>query len=187
MALLPTVHVDSLVNPGEVEIIRRLLAESRQGEEEETPSVGVISLYAAQARTLARSLTDPNIQISTVDAFQGSEKDAIILSTVRSKAIGFSADPKRLNVAITRAKGQCVIVGNRVLLEANPLWHRILAYIRENGSVIEYCVCEKQASVIKEQGRLTPAALRLPPHRHPPRGNTSSPAAPPWAGCSASR
>ena len=117
MALLPTVHVDSLVNPGEVEIIRRLLAESRQGEEEETPSVGVISLYAAQARTLARSLTDPNIQISTVDAFQGSEKDAIILSTVRSKAIGFSADPKRLNVAITRAKGQCVIVGNRVLLE----------------------------------------------------------------------
>lgn len=40
MALLPTVHVDSLVNPGEVEIIRRLLAESRQGEEEETPSGG---------------------------------------------------------------------------------------------------------------------------------------------------
>ena len=148
MTLLSDCDVDSLVNLGEVEIIRRLLAETRQTDED-APSVGVISLYAAQARTLARSLSDPAIQISTVDAFQGSEKDAIVLSTVRSKAIGFSADPKRLNVAITRAKGQFIVVGNRVLLETNPLWRRILAYIRENGRVIEFRVCETTSVSIK--------------------------------------
>ena len=124
---------DSFVNPGEVTVMYRLVNEVLPSE----ASIGVISLYSAQCRALAHCITNPRVQIATVDAFQGSEKDLILLSTVRSRSIGFSADPKRLNVAITRARGQLVIVGNRLLLESNSLWKQILQYVEE----LTFCVC----------------------------------------------
>jgi DNA polymerase alpha-associated DNA helicase A len=55
----------------------------------------------------------PNIEISTVDGFQGRENDVIIISLVRSNPkfnIGFLTDYKRLNVAVTRARKLLVIV-----------------------------------------------------------------------------
>lgn len=105
---------------------------------EENPfSCGIISLYAAQCWVLNKQIQLPSIQISTVDAFQGNEKDLIILSTVRSKSIGFTADPRRLNVAITRAKSQLIIIGNKRLLETNHLWCTILKTIAVNGKIID--------------------------------------------------
>lgn len=88
-------------------------------------------------RALPQEDADSPIRFSTVDAFQGNEKDVIILSTVRSKSIGFSADPCRLNVAITRARSQLIIVGNRELLERDNLWKRVLAYIAKNGRFLD--------------------------------------------------
>ncbi len=52
------------------------------------------------------------IEINTVDAYQGREKDIIIVSTVRTDGIGFLSDYRRMNVAITRAKNYMWIVGN---------------------------------------------------------------------------
>ena len=155
-------QIDSFRNDGEIPVIRRLLsklafhstrpvdipssndleqvihANDNQSTIEQTKSsVGIISLYAAQSYSISRAIQNPEIPISTVDAFQGSENDLIILTTVRTKSIGFSADPKRLNVAISRAKGQLIIIGNRDLLEENVLWREILNYIQKNGCIMD--------------------------------------------------
>jgi superfamily I DNA and/or RNA helicase len=64
------------------------------------------------------------ILVSTVDAFQGREQEVIIISMVRSNIhgnIGFLDDEKRMNVAVTRAKRLCVLIGNSTTVSANSL------------------------------------------------------------------
>lgn len=87
-------------------------------------SIGVITPYVGQRiyieqylnhKTQVSPQSYAQVEISSVDAFQGREKDYIILSCVRANnymAIGFLNDPRRLNVAITRAKFGTIIVGN---------------------------------------------------------------------------
>ncbi|XP_074607427.1 uncharacterized protein LOC141860282 isoform X4 [Acropora palmata] len=100
--------------------------------------IGVITLYKSQLHTIANNLTASrasshselkSIQISTVDAFQGGEKDVIILSCVRTDHIGFIDCDRRTNVALTRAKRHLLIIGNLKMLSCNALW----------GKVIEHC------------------------------------------------
>ena len=96
--------------------------------------VGVISPYAEQVRLLKSTfeqtgVTDA-IEIATVDSFQGKEKDIIILSTVRacpeSNSVGFLADLRRMNVAITRAKHGLFVVGRSETLSVNPEWRHLV-------------------------------------------------------------
>ena len=134
---------------------------------DEALSVGVVTPYAEQARriraALAATLRLPvesrdssgssvaagprrgrigRLLVSTVDAFQGSEMDIIILSCVRSGSvggqraggIGFLGDPRRLNVAVTRARISCVIVGNlRWLAHCDETWRALVAHSERVG------------------------------------------------------
>ena len=64
-------------------------------------------------------------QVSTVDAFQGSEKEVIIVTCVRTTRLGFIDSPKRLNVTLTRAK-RCGLAFGAVLGGSSFwLWERL--------------------------------------------------------------
>ena len=114
----------SKYNPGEAELVAqqvRLL----QIHDITPAEIGIITAYAAQINEIASALKREDIdqpeeiKIDTIDSFQGSEREAIIVSLVRSNsynASGFLTFPdegkRRLNVALTRAKKRLVVIGD---------------------------------------------------------------------------
>lgn len=92
------------------------------------------------------------IEVASVDAFQGREKDFIILSCVRSnehQGIGFLNDPRRLNVALTRARYGIIIVGNPKVLSKQPLWNHLLTYYKEQKCLVEGALNNLKESLIQ--------------------------------------
>ncbi len=90
--------------------------------------IAVISPYKAQVNALLMALNQ-QLEIDTVDAFQGREKDLVIISFVRSNihdSIGFLSDYRRLNVSISRAKKKLIMVGDFNMLIAHPLFERLI-------------------------------------------------------------
>jgi ATP-dependent RNA/DNA helicase IGHMBP2 len=104
-------------------------------------TVGIITPYSAQVERLAK-LAEASAQISalgklvninTVDAFQGQERDVIAISFVRSNdksEIGFLADIRRTNVAITRAKKKLIMVGDSATLGTHNFYTALLEYVQ---------------------------------------------------------
>ncbi|KXZ45751.1 hypothetical protein GPECTOR_51g737 [Gonium pectorale] len=88
----------------------------------------------------AAAREDAVLEIKSVDGFQGREKEVIVFSAVRSNPdgrLGFVSDPRRLNVAITRAKRGLVVVGNPDTLSTDRLWTRWLRWVESRGCVME--------------------------------------------------
>ncbi|MBI1917781.1 MAG: AAA family ATPase [Planctomycetes bacterium] len=99
--------------------------------------MGVITPYAAQVRRLRELLPLPGLEIDSVDGFQGREKEAIVLSLVRSNAegeIGFLADVRRTNVALTRARRKVLVIGDSATLSALPFYQRLFEYFETIGA-----------------------------------------------------
>ena len=107
-------------------------------------TMGIITPYRAQVDYLnklaeASSLLEPLrklITIHTVDAFQGQERDSIIISFVRSNdkaEVGFLADIRRTNVAMTRARKKLIMVGDSATLAAHPFYESLITYVQQEG------------------------------------------------------
>uniref|UniRef100_A0A7S1ZIU5 Upf1 domain-containing protein n=1 Tax=Ditylum brightwellii TaxID=49249 RepID=A0A7S1ZIU5_9STRA len=98
-----------------------------------------VSEYMRRSGCLASALYEA-IEVASVDAFQGREKDFILVSCVRSsesQGIGFLSDPRRLNVALTRARLGLILLGNPRVLSKNPLWAALLLHFKEYETLVE--------------------------------------------------
>ncbi|KAG9042596.1 hypothetical protein FS837_010665 [Tulasnella sp. UAMH 9824] len=123
--------------------VRDLWQDAQIGFEDE--QIGVITPYRAQVKKIRTvlQLDFPGVKVGTTEEFQGDERHAIIVSTVRSSldfvefdlrhTLGFVANPRRFNVAITRAKSILIIVGDPDVLGLDPLWRKYLNHIHGNG------------------------------------------------------
>lgn len=175
----------SFANDAEVSVISRILAALLPHTR--ALSVAVIAPYKAQVNAIKRALRDDarlaelqrerrrddaEIEVNSVDGFQGREKDIVIFSAVRSNmrraldalpgdrndgtdaastisgttsssaggrgagsSIGFVADERRLNVAITRAKRLLIVVGNAGTLATDLTWRAMIQNLRQRRSV----------------------------------------------------
>ena len=114
----------------------------------EQADIGIISPYRAQVQYLRNLLRHddalrpllPAITVNTVDAFQGQERDIILVSLVRaneSGQIGFLSDLRRMNVAMTRARTKLIIIGSAATLTRHrfykALFERCKQYSLDNG------------------------------------------------------
>lgn len=130
----------SISNEGEYFILREYLL--TQQEKMAGATIGFISPYSAQVRLMRAQVSEDadlkawNIQIDTVDGFQGQEKEVICLSLVRSNTnneIGFLKDFRRLNVALTRAKKKLIIIGDFSTLSTYDLYSDLIKHVEEEG------------------------------------------------------
>jgi ATP-dependent RNA/DNA helicase IGHMBP2 len=134
---IPVFRFDpSTFNPGNAE---RVAAEARRLLSRGLPptEIAIIAAYAAQARRLRellRAERAAGLEIGTVDGFQGREKEAVIVDLVRSNErgeIGFLANTRRMNVALTRARRFLLVVADSATLGAHPYYAALLAYLDE--------------------------------------------------------
>lgn len=153
---------ESRSNEMETKQLSQVLAKILAELELSVLEVGIVSPYSAQVRLLRQVLRRElpyqlrgtgvdltgglegrrgarALEIASVDAFQGREKELIIFSAVRSNrhgAVGFLADWRRLNVMITRARRGLIVLGNFDTLRNDPTWEKWLNWASENGLVI---------------------------------------------------
>ena len=124
---------ESKLNPKEANLIVRFVRELMDAGVA-AEQIAVIAPYAAQVRLLRSRIETTDVEIDTVDGFQGREKEVVLLTMVRSNSmgeIGFLADTRRTNVAMTRARRKLIIVGDSSTLGANPFYASCLEYFEK--------------------------------------------------------
>lgn len=136
---------NSYYNVEEKDVIKRYVKKLKDAN---MSDFGIITPYKQQVRYLKQSFhfkyDNDDIMVNTVDGFQGKEKDIIFVSCVKSmmnssqrlSAIGFLDDPRRLNVAITRAKYALIIVGDFKTLRQSEMWAQFIDYIKSVDGMI---------------------------------------------------
>jgi superfamily I DNA and/or RNA helicase len=100
-------------------------------------AIAVIAPYAAQVRLLREKLLIPGLEIDSIDGFQGREKEAVLLSLVRSNAqgdVGFLGDIRRMNVALTRARRRLLVIGDSATLSCHLFYQRLVAHFESIGA-----------------------------------------------------
>lgn len=124
--------------------------------------IGIITPYDGQKRLLRDLISEAGdlrrfmggntisaqrnqIEVNTVDGFQGREKDLIIISCVRTSksSIGFLDDDRRMNVAITRAKKCLIVVGNADALRCSTSWNKFVTHCRDYNCLTTLMLTKK--------------------------------------------
>ena len=132
----PEAEGASLLNRQEAElasrVVRQLLTAGVASSD-----IALIAPYAAQVRLLRTLLEIDSLEIDTVDGFQGREKEAVVISLVRSNGkgeIGFLADTRRMNVALTRARRKLIVIGDSATVAHHSFYQRLLDHFDRHGA-----------------------------------------------------
>lgn len=160
----------SFFNPKEASFILNFLHALAKLMDLSHLSIGIISPYKGQVlelrtaiKNLGSSFCLGGVEVDTIDAFQGREKDIIIFSCVKTQgSIEFLSDPRRFNVAITRSKRFLLIVGHRNLLwkpdcskDSYQMWASFLKMCEDRGW---YLKCNPSTSSVLEDGEISHAS-----------------------------
>ena len=143
---------DSKDNPGEAAAVMALVRRLIKSGAAQPEDIGVITPYSAQVGVLrdlrAADDTLAKLEISTVDGFQGREKEAIIISAVRSNEqgeVGFLSDARRMNVAVTRARRHCCLVcDTETVGRRDAFMQRLVAHFEQHGEYISAAELEDE-------------------------------------------
>ncbi|MFO8100194.1 MAG: IGHMBP2 family helicase, partial [Salinibacter sp.] len=125
-------------NPREAELVTRL-AQALLGAGLDPSQIAVIAPYDDQVDRLDGALDVDGLEVDTVDGFQGREKEVVLVSLVRSNdrgAIGFLNEPRRFNVALTRARRKAVVVGDASTVAAGDVFNAFIQYAEQEGRIV---------------------------------------------------
>ena len=136
-------------NQGEADLVRKILDELPANNDK--ASVGIIAPFRAQVSLLRKKISHfPLTDISTVDQFQGRDKDVIVISCTRTKpkkqrmSAGqdhhdddILSDWRRLNVAVTRAKAKLWVIGNAKALKTYAPFGKMLDYLSHRDLIVK--------------------------------------------------
>ncbi|ETE62194.1 DNA-binding protein SMUBP-2, partial [Ophiophagus hannah] len=126
-------------NPGEVQLAS-LHIEALMEAGVKAKDVAVIAPYNLQVDMLRKHLYQkyPQLEIKSVDGFQGREKEAVVFSFVRSNRkgeVGFLAEDRRINVAITRARRHVAVICDSRTISNHSFLKRLVEYMNTHGEV----------------------------------------------------
>lgn len=134
----------SRFNPDEFQILCEHLYQMIDAyDDKEMPKIALISPYREQVIYMKKMVKEDSrlsiipMVINTIDGFQGQEKEVVYISLVRSNEkaeIGFLKDYRRMNVAMTRAKKQLIVVGDSATIGADKFYGDFLEYVEVEGS-----------------------------------------------------
>ena len=132
----------SYSNVEEFYILREHLLQNAQLLAQDT-SIGIISPYAGQVGRIREEIAKDetlksfDIEVNSIDGFQGQERDVIYITLVRSNDngnIGFLKDYRRLNVALTRARMKLVVIGDMSTLGHDKVYLKLSTHVETNGA-----------------------------------------------------
>lgn len=126
----------SKYNEAEVKVVLRILKLIKKYLK--NISIGVITPYRAQRNKIKEMINLTDIEIGTVDSFQGREKDIIIFSITATGNLKFVANPNRLNVAFTRARRKLIVIGNLNSMYKEKILRDFINYVAEKRGIYNW-------------------------------------------------
>lgn len=128
-------HARERMNQRQIDIIKHEIIPSQNLE---NVDLGIVTPYRNQTNALQKTFKETSIKADTVDKFQGRENEVIILSTVDNEISDFTDNPNRLNVAVSRAIDQLIVVVSGNEIEKDNNISDLIKYIEYNNfSIIQ--------------------------------------------------
>ncbi len=153
-------HARERMNQRQIDVITKEIIPQQKLE---GVNLGIVTPYRNQTLALQGTFQGTDIKADTVDKFQGRENDVIILSTVDNEISEFTDNPNRLNVAVSRAKDQLILVVNGNESDNDTNISDLIRYIDYNNfttihsevhSIFDYLYKgyeEKRRAILSEQ------------------------------------